>query len=251
MAGLLLTVLLGLIIGGCLNAVIHRLPRRESLWGCPRCPHCRRILKPAELVPLLSFIALKGRCRGCGERVSWRYPAVELLSALLAAGLYLRFGDWRQSVVYGFLAAVLVAATFIDLEHRIIPNPLVLAGLLGGALMAPLWGGVPFLQAWAGFGLAGGIMLVIAVIARGGMGMGDVKLAAVLGLFLGPKLAALALLLAFWLGGLTGGLLLLLRRKGRKDMIPFGPFIGAGGMAAVFLGKDVLAWYLAAQVSLN
>lgn len=209
-AAVLLAAVLGLAAGGFVNAAIRRLPRGASRAG----------------------------------RSRWRDLVVDAACGLLAAALYLRFGGWRPAAAYGFLAAVLLAAACIDLEHRIIPNRLVLAGLAGGAVLAPLWGGVPLVQVATGFLLAGGGMLAIALLGRGGMGMGDVKLAAVIGLFLGPALAAVALVVAFWVAGLISALLLILRRRGRKDMIPFGPFLGVGGLAAVFFGQSWLAWLM-------
>lgn len=236
--------LLGLSLGSFLNVVIHRLPRGESTAFPPsRCPGCGRRLGARELIPVVSFLVQGGRCRGCGQPISWRYPVVELLGGVLLLGVYARYRDLALVVFYGLFAGILLAATFIDLAHRIIPNRLLAAGLAGGVALFAWARPMPIWAAAAGLLLAGAVMLILAVVSRGGMGGGDVKLAAVAGFFLGPGPAMLALFLAFVAGGAAGLVLLLTKMKGRKDFIPFGPYIALGAVAALLWGQPILEWY--------
>lgn len=240
-----LMFLLGLAGGSFLNVVIHRLPRGESVAFPPsRCPGCGRRLGARELVPVLSFLAQGGRCRGCGQPISWRYPVVELLGGVLLLGVYARYLDPADVAFYGVFAGMLLAATFIDLAHRIIPNRLLAVGLAGGVALFPWARPMPIWTAVAGLGLAGIVMLILALASRGGMGGGDVKLAAVAGFFLGPGPAMMALFLAFVAGGAVGLILLLTKRKGRKDFIPFGPYIALGSVVALLWGQPVVEWYI-------
>lgn len=242
----LVTFCIGLLVGSFLNVAIYRLPRGLSLWA-PRshCPSCRRTLGPGELVPLLSFLRQRGRCRGCEAPISWRYPLVELTTGLLLAGLGLVEPRLPSFLFYGLFGCVLITAAAIDLEHRIIPNRLLLYGLMAGLPLVAWLPGPGAVQAVMGLTLAGGAMLAVAVVSRGGMGMGDVKLAGVMGFFLGPPSAFAALLLAVLAGGFWGAILLLFGRKGRKDFIPFGPFLAMGGLLAIFAGPALVTWYLA------
>lgn len=233
----------GLVIGSFLNVVIHRLPRRQSLALPPsHCPTCGHRLGPTELVPVLSYLWQRGRCRACGERISPRYPAVELATAALFALAGFRFGLSPAAVVAAVFLAFLLAAAAIDLEHRLLPNTLNLAGLVGGLILV-LVGWVDWRPALLGLGLLGGIMLLVVLLSRGGMGAGDFKFAAVLGFFLGPAPGLVALFLAVIAGGLWGAVLLLLRRKGRRDSLAFGPFLALGGAVALFWGGAIAHWY--------
>lgn len=234
----------GLAAGSFLNVVIHRLPRGESIvWPPSHCPRCGRRLGARELVPVLSFLVQRGRCRGCGEPIPWRYPLVELVTAVLLVAVGLRYPDPAQTAFYGWLTGILIAATFIDVAHRIIPNRLLAAGLIGGAALFPWARPHPLGDALLGIGAAGGVMLLIGLLSRGGMGGGDIKLAAVFGFFLGAAPAALALLLGFTAGGLAALAMLLLGLKGRKDAIPFGPYLAGGAMAALLWGRSLIDWY--------
>lgn len=240
----LIVFLLGMVGGSFLNVVIHRLPRRESVVSPPsHCPGCGRRLGALELVPVVSFLAQGGRCRGCGQQISWRYPLVELLGGVLLLGVYARYPDPALVAFYGLFVGMLLAAAFIDLAHQIIPNRLLAAGLAGGAALFPFARPMPLWAAAAGLALAGTVMLVLALASRGGMGGGDVKLAAVAGFFLGPGPVLLALFLAFAAGGAAGLVMLLTKRKGRKDFIPFGPYIALGSAVASLWGRPILQWY--------
>lgn len=224
--------------------VIYRLPRGESVVYPPsHCPLCRARLKPADLVPLVSWLLLQGKCRYCGGRIPVRYPLVELATGMVFLILASRFYGW-QLVSLQVLAAVLISAAVIDYRHGIIPNSLVLAGFvlgLGLSFFNPVLG---WQQHLLGVIAGGGPLLALAVLSRGGMGGGDIKLAAVMGLFLGPRLVLLALCLGSLLAGLAGMVLLLLGKKGRKDTLVFGPFLAAGAFAAIMWGQQLVAWYL-------
>lgn len=236
--------LLGMCIGSFLNVVIYRLPRGESiLWGRSRCPACGHVLAWYDLLPVVSFILLRGRCRTCGARISWLYPGVELLTGLLFSVLFWRFGVTAALAKYLFLSAVLIAATFIDLQHYLIPNSLVITALLGGIVLGVAAGDVGAFSALVGAAATGGFLFLIAVLSGGGMGGGDIKLAFATGLFLGWPLAPLGLFIGICLGGLLAVVLLAFRIKGRKDPIPFGPFIALGSIIALLWGNGIIGWY--------
>ncbi|ADL08655.1 prepilin peptidase [Thermosediminibacter oceani] len=236
--------LLGLFTGSFLNVVIYRLPRGETVvWGRSRCPACEHVLAWCDLVPVASYLALRGRCRYCGARISPRYPVVELLTGAVFAALFYRYGPVPALVKYLFLGAVLIAAAFIDLEHYLIPDRLVLAGFAAAIVLGFAARDVGVWSSLAGSAAGAGFLFAIVVFSKGGMGCGDVKLAAVAGLFIGWPLAALALFLAVITGGLVAAVLLLFRLKGPKDAIPFGPFIAAGTLAAALWGSHIIDWY--------
>lgn len=235
---------LGLIIGSFLNAVIARLPARRTLLGRSACPRCGTAIRAIDNVPLVSFVLLRGRCRRCGERISWRYPAVEGLTALAFAGVYLRFGASTAGAVAGLLVAALIAITAIDVQHQIIPDLITLPGIVVGFAGSVAAGLAAPLEALLGIAVGGGLFFVIIVASAGGMGAGDMKLGAMLGAFLGWKAVLFAILVSVILGGLVASVLLLAGRKGRKDPIPFGPFLAIGGVTALFVGPPAFLFGL-------
>lgn len=237
----------GLILGSFNNVLIHRLPRGESVvWPGSRCPACGHALRWWENVPLLSFALLRGRCSSCRAPISWRYPLVEALTAGCVVYAYLRYGVTWDGAASAALSVLLVSAAFIDLEHRIIPDRLTLPGAVLGLALSFARGGLPGLwQAFiAGLG-AGAFFLAVAMLSKGGMGGGDVKFAAMLGAFTDPTRVSVGLFLAILAGGLLGVAFLASGRKGRKDAIPFGPFLAGGGFVGAEWGRQLLAWYLA------
>ena len=231
-------------MGSFFNVVIHRLPRGESIvFPASHCVHCGVRLSAKELIPFFSYAWQRGRCRHCHKPISLRYPLVEVLTAaLLGLIWYLRQG---VPAVYAYLAftSLLIVISFIDFDHFLIPDQLLVAGLGVWVLLQLI---VPFI-AWplalAGGALAFALMLVIYVLSRGGMGFGDVKLAGLIGLYLGTTLGVLSLFLAFVLGASIGLVLLALRLKSRKDALPFGPFLAIGAYLAMAWGPDFLRWY--------
>lgn len=239
-----LVFLFSLFVGSFFNVCIYRIPRGESVvFPSSACPACGRHLRAGELVPLLSFILQTGRCRGCGAGVSWRYPLVEVLTALLFTGLFLRFG-WPAFLLQTVFFAVLLVIFFIDLEHQIIPNRLVLGLLVYALLLQNFVPVIPWSVAlWGGL-LGGGFFLFLAMVSRGGMGGGDIKLVTVLGFWFGWGQLLLLLFLAFLVGGLVGGLLLGLGLKKRKDGIAFGPFLVGAAFVVTVWGERIIGWYL-------
>jgi leader peptidase (prepilin peptidase)/N-methyltransferase len=236
----------GLIIGSFLNVVAYRLPRRQSLVSPgSRCPGCGVGIKPYDNIPIIGWLLLRGTCRACGSGISLRYPAVEALTGVLAASVVLGKTSVHDVVLGLVLIAVLVPIALVDLEHRIIPNritlPAATAAIGIGLLLKP--SGVPE-QLIAGLA-AGGFLLLFALAYPRGMGMGDVKLAAVLGLFLGRDVGV-ALLVA--VVAATGvGMVIMAKAgvsEGRKTAVPFGPFLAFGGMVALFAGGAIVHWYL-------
>ncbi|GAB4248654.1 MAG: A24 family peptidase [Thermoleophilia bacterium] len=236
--------LAGLVIGSFLNVVIYRLPRKESLVRPgSHCPQCGRPVRWYDNVPVLSWLALRGRCRDCGERIAWRYPAVEALtggSFLLAEVVY---GPHPRAVLVMAFLAVLVTITFIDIDHQIIPDRIVLpaagVGLVAASALEP---GRWWVYVVSSLG-AGGFLLAIGLLWAGGMGFGDVKMALMMGAVLGSAVIV-AMFVSFLVGGLTGVALVLAGRKGRRDKVPFGPFLAVGSAVAALWGPAILDAYL-------
>lgn len=236
--------LLGLIVGSFLNVVIYRLPAGQSVVAPrSRCASCGKVLTAWELLPVVSFFLQRGRCRACRVRLSWRYPLVEGLTGVVFWLLGRRVALDGALVPFLVLAALLIAVTFIDFDHFYIPD--VLLGI-GVAAWLGLRAFIPFIEvsrALLGLALGFAVMLVIYLLARGGMGFGDVKLTALLGLYLGPAPVLLTLLLAFVIGAAAGILLMALKLKGRKDMLPFGPFLALGAFFTMLWGPAIILWY--------
>ncbi|MDW7683202.1 MAG: prepilin peptidase [Bacillota bacterium] len=239
-----LVFVIGLFIGSFLNVCICRIPRGESVVFPPsHCPGCGRRLGALELLPVISFLFQRGRCRGCGGVISWRYPAAELATAVVSTLLFLRFG-WPAFLLQAFFYGVLLVIFFIDLEMQIIPNKLVLLLLVYTVLVQLVSPVTPWRDALLGFLLGGGLFFFLAVVSGGGMGGGDIKLVAVLGLWFGWAQLLLLMFLAFLGGGVIGGVLLVLGRKKRKDGIAFGPFLVLAAFVVSMWGEQLLDWYL-------
>jgi leader peptidase (prepilin peptidase) / N-methyltransferase len=237
---------LGAVFGSFLNVVAYRLPRRESLVRpASRCPSCGTQIRPYDNVPVLSWLWLRGRCRSCSARIPVRYPLVEAASAGLCVGAVLAGGGAAKVALHLALVLLVVPVALIDLEHRIIPNKLTALGavvaLALGLALDPSGEPVRLIAAAA----AGGALLLAALAYPGGMGMGDVKLAAVLGLYLGRDVAP-AMLIALLAGVLVGALVIARKgaSAGRKTALPFGPFLALGAIVAVFAGEPLVNWYL-------
>jgi leader peptidase (prepilin peptidase) / N-methyltransferase len=236
----------GLIVGSFLNVVAHRLPRGESLVKPrSRCPQCGTQLRPIDNVPVISWLALRGRCHHCGAPISARYPAVELVTAALYVAVVASQDDAVRIVLGLLLVTVLVPITLIDLDHRIIPNkitgPAAVAALIAIAALDPDF----LLEAVIGGLAGGGFFFIAAVLYPRGMGMGDVKLAGVLGVYLGRAVAP-AILIALIAGVMVGAAIIARKgaKEGRKTAVPFGPFLALGGIVAFFVGEDLVDTYL-------
>jgi len=240
----------GLLIGSFLNVVIARVPEGRGLWRPgSACPGCGAAIAWHDNIPILSFLALRGRCRACSVPIPWRYPIVEALTAALFAAAAWRFGPTLDAVTAAALLAGLVAITVVDLEHQIIPDVLSLPGILAGVLANLATGRLPWLESIVGVLVGGGAFLVIILVSGGGMGGGDMKLGAMLGAFLGWKVVLLSMLVAVVAGGILAVALMAAGVRGRKDPIPFGPFLALGGAVGLFWGERVLRWYLGGFVA--
>jgi leader peptidase (prepilin peptidase)/N-methyltransferase len=237
---------LGAIAGSFLNVVAYRLPRHESLIAPPsHCPQCGTPVRPYDNVPILSYLLLRGHCRTCSAPISRRYPLIEALTAALCAGAVIAHPTAPGLALGIGLILLLVPVALIDIEYRIIPNKLNAAGaayaLVVGIALDPSGEPERLIAAVA----AGGFLLLAALAYPGGMGMGDVKLAAVMGLFLGRAVAG-AMLIALLAGVLVGAAVIARKgpRAGRKTAVPFGPFLALGGLVAVFAGQQIVDLYL-------
>ncbi len=234
----------GAALGSFGNVLIHRLPRHESVVVPPsHCPHCGAPIHPRDNIPILSYLLLLGRCRHCGAPIALRYPIVEAVMGGLFAGLVWQYGVSLGALRFAVLTFALVVVFFTDLEWTVVPNAITYPGIVVGILLSAASGSlVPSLLAAAG---AGAVFLLIAMLSRGGMGGGDIKLAAMIGAFLGSPAVIVALFLAVAIGAAGGLILIALRLRTRKDTMPFGPALAAGAMIAVFASHGILRWYLA------
>ena len=235
----------GLILGSFLNVVIWRLPRGESLVR-PRscCPNCAKPIAFYDNIPVVSWLVLRGRCRTCGARISPRYPIVEALTAAIFVGIALVRGVEDDLAVWLPLAAVLIAVAGIDLDHRIIPNKIVLPAAIWGVAATLLFRPDNIDDGLIAGAIAFLALFLAALAYPAGMGMGDVKLAGVMGLYLGSWVAP-AMLVAFLTGSVVG--LVVVAREGRdarKKGVPFGPFLAFGGIVGILAGAELVDLYV-------
>ncbi len=254
----LAVVLFGLVIGSFLNVCIHRLPRSQSVVT-PRssCPHCGRLIRAWENIPVLSYLLLRGRCRGCQAAISWVYPVVELLTAGCLLLLHWKFGLSVVFAVNAVFFCLLIVLMFIDLFERLLPNLITFSGAAAGLLAAP-WQASEFLGGGSaasqlfnsvlGAVFGGGMLWLVAWLyfrlkKIEGMGFGDIKMMVMVGAFLGWRMAWLTILLGSLSGALLGAAYILTLGKGRLYELPFGTFLAAGAMASVLWGNDLLSWY--------
>jgi leader peptidase (prepilin peptidase)/N-methyltransferase len=241
--------IVGSILGSFLTVVIYRVPRGESIVRPPSaCPACGTRLRAWDNIPILGYIMLIGRCRYCGARISARYLAIELLAASLPVLLYLQLGIGREFFLYWPLTCVLLVLAFVDLDLRIIPDKVTLPGIVVGLVAAPLLGVVGFWDSALGVLAGGGALYVIGVLGelilkKESMGGGDVKLAAMLGAFLGWQLVLVGLFVAFFAGAVAGVAVLVRKTSEWDSALPFGPFIALGAVVALLWGETALSWY--------
>jgi leader peptidase (prepilin peptidase)/N-methyltransferase len=245
-------VIAGLLIGSFLNVVIARVPAGRSLVRPgSACPGCGAAIAWYDNVPIASFVALRGRCRACAMRIPWHYPLVEAVTGALFGAAAFAFGPTREAVAASALLAALVAITMIDLEHQIIPDVISLPGILAGFLANLATGHVSWMDSLLGIAIGGGVFLTIALVGswlagQDAMGGGDIKLAAMLGAFLGWKVLLFSLFVSAMGGGILAAALMATRLRGRKDPLPFGPFLATGGAIGLFWGERMVRWYLSA-----
>ena len=242
--------LVGLIVGSYLNVVIHRLPSHQStVTPRSRCPHCGAAIRARDNLPVVSWLLLRGRCRDCGASISPRYPLVEALTALLFAGAVLRFGANVSAIVAALFCALLVALAGIDVEHFLLPDRITLPGIALGLAAQPFvaWGSLP--SAIQGALAGAGILLLISGLWKlwknvDGMGLGDVKMLAMVGAFLGLSGVLVTLVAATFAGAIVGIALLARGAIGIQGRLPFGFFLSLGGLLALFAGEPLVSRYL-------
>jgi len=241
--------LLGLIVGSFSNVCIYRIPRNESIiYPASHCPKCRSKIQPFDNIPLLSFILLKGRCRNCKSKISIQYPFVELLTGLIYLIIYMGYGLSIQTLIYIILSSALIIIAFIDLNEQIIPDVISLPGIVIGFILSFFVSYISFVDSVLGIFVGGLIILIIGLVGsvifkKEAMGGGDVKLAAMIGAFLGWRYIIISLFLGFFLGALAGIFLIMTKIKSREDVVPFGPFIVLGSLITLLWGEQIISWY--------
>jgi len=246
---LLLLGVLGLVVGSFLNVCIYRLPRGQSVnWPGSRCTTCDRSLAWYENIPIVSWVVLRGRCRTCGERISVMYPIVEAITAALFIAGYFIYGWTPLLAVRLAFTCAMIVLFMIDLQHYLLPNVITVPGIVIGfalsLVLPPGWK-----ASLIGLIAGGGLLFAIAEAwyrFRGieGLGMGDVKMLAMIGAFLGWKLMLVTLVLSSFAGSLIGVGAIALGRGGMKSMLPFGTFLAVGALTAAVAGDVILTWYL-------
>ena len=240
---------IGACVGSFLNVCIYRLPRSKSIVRpASACPHCERSLAWYENVPIVSFLALGGRCRTCGTAIGRQYPIVEALTAVMFAAAWWYYGPTVLLVSRLLFGCALIVLFAIDLEHHLLPNAVTLPGIVAGFALSfftePGWG-----SSLIGIAVGGGLLLAIAeayyrLRHEEGLGMGDVKMLAMVGAFVGWQLTFLTLMMASIAGSLIGVALIVTRRGGMKYALPFGTFLALGAAVAATAGPAILHWYL-------
>ena len=239
-------ILFGLLIGSFLNVCIYRIPREESISFPPsHCTSCGTRLKWYDLVPVFSYLFLKGKCRTCGEKISIRYPIIELSNCLLYVALYAEYGLAPELVKFAFLGSLLIVIGMIDFDTTDVYLKTTLTGIILGItwIVISYFTSGEIITYVAGGALAGGIIALIILLTHG-MGWGDFEICLMIGLFLGLKLSVLMIFLSFVLGGIVGLILIVTKKKSRKDYIPFGPYIALSGIITMLIGNDIINWYL-------
>jgi leader peptidase (prepilin peptidase)/N-methyltransferase len=248
-AAMVIAAMFGAVIGSFLNVCIHRLPRGQSIvWPASACPSCQRQLPWFENIPLLSYIAIRARCRGCGAPISVRYPIVEGLTALMFAFAWWFFGPGLLCISRIIFGCALIVLFAVDLEHHVLPNVITVPGIAVGLgfsfFTQPGWA-----SSLGGILLGAGVLWGIAeayylLRHEEGLGMGDVKMLAMVGAFVGWKLMLVTLMMASLSGSIIGLMLIATRRGGMKYALPFGTFLAMGAALAATVGPGLLDWYL-------
>lgn len=245
--------LYGIIIGSFLNVCIYRIPAEKSIVRpASACGSCEKTLAWKDLIPIFSYLSLKGRCRYCNEKVSFRYPFVEFLTGILLVFLYVKYGLTYQFFKFSIMTIVLIVIALIDFDttdvYTVTTIPFIILGII--FILVENIGIVTVFTEYiknVAWGLSGGFLgaLVIGAICylTGGMGEGDIEIAALIGVFIGLKLTIFMILLSFIIGGLFGGILILSKKKSRTDYIAFGPSLAMGAYLAIILGMDFVSKY--------
>ncbi len=245
----MLLFVVSLLIGSFLNVCIFRIPYGQSVvWPGSRCPWCKRSIRWFDNVPLLSFVWLRARCRWCGGKISWRYPLVECLNGVGHLGIVYTFGWTPSAFVYALFFSVLLIVMMIDVEHLMIPDVLVLPGVVLGFLSSAFILPTGWISSLLGMALGGGILWMLAVVSpylfgKEGLGGGDIKLLAMIGAFLGWQQVLMTLFLASLGGSIVGMGLIAFRYLERGQYIPFGPFLFLGAVASMLYAQELFGMY--------
>ena len=241
----LLVILLVPFLASFLNVVAIRIPKGESIVSPPsHCVHCNHRLGPKDLIPIFSYFLLKGRCRYCQGKISLIYPLGEIFTTILLLFTYYKIGIDRELWLALPLTALLATITISDLLYKIIPNKVNAFAFLYFAILHIWYQPLPYIEYVLGAVIGGGLLLLIAIISRGGMGGGDIKLMAVVGMAIGWKLTLFAFFLASLIGGVVGVILLVAKVVKRKEPIPFGPFLALGILLSYLYGKELISAYI-------
>lgn len=246
----IIALVLGMVVGSFLNVCICRMPKDESIVSPPsHCPQCSYQIKWYDNIPLLSYLLLRGKCRGCSAHISLQYPLVESLNGILTLFLFLRFGLTPVFAAFFLFCSALVVITFIDIEHQIIPDEISLPGIVIGFLFSFFLKGHSWVNSLVGILAGGGSLLLVAycyqlLTGKEGMGGGDIKLLAMMGAFLGWKAVPFIIFSSSLIGSIVGVSMMLLQKKDSKLAIPFGPYLAIGALLYIFYGQPLISWYL-------
>ncbi|MZH04933.1 MAG: prepilin peptidase [Nitrospinae bacterium] len=234
---------LGLAIGSFANVCIYRLPKKESIvFPKSHCPACSAPVRPLDNLPVLSYLILGGKCRDCKNRISAIYPSVEVITGLLLLAGYFQFGLSFDFLVYLVVAPALVIITAIDIEHQIIPDVITLPGIIFGLAAGSY--SIGYFNSFMGFLVGGGLFYLLAVLSNGGMGGGDIKYIAAAGALVGWQKVLLIIFIGAFLGSFVGLFQIVVQKKSRKSLIPFGPFLAVATLITLFYGNLLLKLYL-------
>jgi leader peptidase (prepilin peptidase) / N-methyltransferase len=240
----------GAVVGSFLNVCICRLPRSESIvFPSSHCPNCDFKIPFYDNIPILSYLLLRGKCRSCRGRISFQYPFVEFLNALLTLFLFMKFGPSSAFLVLFLFCSAMVVITFIDLEHQIIPDLITLPGIAAGFIFSFFIPQLGWLNSLIGVVVGGGSLWLVAsvyelITKKEGMGGGDIKLLAMMGAFFGWKAIPFIIFVSSLAGSVIGITVMLVQKKDSKLAIPFGPFLALGAILYLFFGGQLIHWYL-------
>lgn len=249
--GLFFATTFGLAVGSFVNVVGDRLPAGQSIAYPPsHCPSCDTPIRRRDLIPVVSYVLLRGRCRDCSAKIPTRVFVIEIVAGLLFAGVWLKFGWSYQGVAMMGYVGMFLAVFVVDLEHHIIPNRIVFPGLVVALAIASFWPELGLAKAAIGAGAGFGLMLLLYLIPGMVIGEGDVKLAAVVGAAVGFPVVFVSLGLSFVLGGVAAAGILLVKKGGRKTEVPFGPFIAVAALVSLIWGAPIMAWYVSSFVGI-
>ena len=241
-----LVFLIGLIIGSFLNVCIYRVPRGESIvFSRSRCPHCGHKLKWWELMPVISFLILRGKCSECDNPISWYYTFVELFTAIIMVILFLNFNLNASFYVYSFLFSILMVLSGIDIKFGIIPDIISIPSIVIGFILSIFITPVGLVNSLLGIATGGGILLLISYLSNGGMGGGDIKMMAMVGAFTGWKVAVFSIFLGAFIGAVNGIILILIHDdKDMKTPLPFGPYLSFATLISILYYQDIIDFYI-------